>query len=105
MPELTPEFWKHVAAVAFLILVFIATLLPKKKDHNKACKNDFEAVKQRINDCNTMSMCNKTEQEIDVFFDTYYKHAEAVLLNDCYSELRVLLTRAKNKINSINHGV
>jgi hypothetical protein len=106
MPLLTPEFIHHILVVAFLLSVFYFLLKPKKQsqqpvnnvDANTACTNDYHAVKLRIQHCDTIGMCAKVDQDIEVFYDSYYETADKDLVDNYYVNLLTQLTDIKLRL-------
>lgn len=97
----------HLSVVAFLAAVFYLFLKPKKARYpveaNTACSNDYNAVKLRLAFCVTLEMCSKVDQEIDVFYDTYYDSADRDLVDNYYVDLITKLTDIK--INLTNTAI
>ena len=107
MPQLTPELIKQILVIAFLLSVFYFLLKPKKQarqqlvnnaDVNTACTNDYHAVKLRLEDCDTIGMCAKVDQDIEVFYDIYYESADKDLVDNYYVDLITQLTDIKIRL-------
>jgi hypothetical protein len=109
MPRLTPELITHLCVVAILLSVFYFLLKPKKQRHrheqdaevNNACTNDYHAVKLRLDDCDTIGMCSKVDQEIEVFYDIYYQSADKELIDNYYVNLTTQLTDIKIRLRGL----
>jgi hypothetical protein len=109
MPRLTPELITHLCVVAILLSVFYFLLKPKKQgfqrhEHdaevNTSCTNDYHAVKLRLDDCDTIGMCSKVDQEIEVFYDIYYQCTDKELIDNYYVDLITQLTDIKIRLRS-----
>jgi hypothetical protein len=94
----TPDFWKHVAIIAVLIIIFVILLKPRKKDHNSACIKDYEALKLQIVSCKNIEECNQVEKDLEAYWDYYYKRANTELLKTHYNTLICELTYIKDFI-------
>jgi len=98
MSLITPDFFKHVAVITFLLILFIFLLKPKTKDYNRACIKDFEVLKLQILACTNVAECIKTEKDIERFWERYYKRIQPPFLNPRYSILIRELTYKKDHI-------
>lgn len=95
------EFLQHVAVIVALIVAFYFLLVfraHKKYDPNQACRNDCTAIKVRLAACESVDQLNEAERAIDAFFEIYMHTADRQVLGDCYSELRVMLSKMQNRV-------
>lgn len=99
----------HLVVAALLAAVFYLFLKPKKARYpveaNTACTNDYNAVKLRLAVCETLEMCSKVHQEIEVFYDTYYDAADRDIVDKQYVDLITKLTDIKINLYGYKTGL
>jgi hypothetical protein len=104
MPQITPDFLKHVIIIAaFIALVYFALRYKplKTADADTACTNDYNAVKLRLSGCCMLAACAKVDEEIEAFYDNYYETSTKELVDNYYVDLITQLTDLKIKLRDI----
>lgn len=101
MPQLTPEFYQHVAAATVTLILIVLLLWPRKK---KEPKWDISSHFAYLSACIKSSANHKEldihRERVDGFYDRYYRKVSTDAVKRYYARLLQLISQKEIQLNA-----